>query len=218
VREANQPPTKKGTPATNLRKVTHCGHESFIAMAKLTEPLAIEDLGWIGPYGYDAKADAARRAWERVRCLPKLRRLELASDHGSLDWLFRSPVAAQLEELVFAADADELARWRGELDGTSIPRFIIGDRPMNWRMGARIGFERDRTGVLSKLIVIAPATPDLSDAITNAIDELPKGTLTAAHVEVETTVWKASEAARTRLARAIRRAGVEATFEKTQKS
>jgi uncharacterized protein (TIGR02996 family) len=214
VRECNMPPTKPHTPATNLVKVTGCDNDSLVAMSKLAEPLAIEDFGCFGPSSDDTRLIAA---FERIRCLPKLRRLELARDQDSLDWVFRAPCTADLEELVFSGVVRQLARWRDALTPTPLARFIVGDRSANWRMGSRVGLERDHSGALSRLIVLAPATASLSDEIHRAIESLPRGSLTAAQVHVDTAVWKASTQARARLERLLERQGVVATFEKIRR-
>ncbi|MDB4955196.1 MAG: hypothetical protein JWO36_2765 [Myxococcales bacterium] len=214
VHESSAPPTRPSSPATALRIVTHCSDGQLVKLAKLKQQFAIEDLGWMGPSPDDN--DEAIAAFNAIRCLPRLRRVQLSTEQRDVRWLLRAPCAAKLEELEFPAVIRQLGRWREELEPTLLPRFIISSHPYNRRMGSRVGLERDADGKLSRLIVIAPATRDLDDEIRRAIDSLPGGLLTAAHVSVPSTVWKASERARAGLAATLTRHGVpDVVFQKS---
>jgi uncharacterized protein (TIGR02996 family) len=188
VRECSVPPTRDGSPATNLR-VAGAADEHVIKLAKLREPLALEELHWSGPWDRSERAIAA---FGKIGCLPALRRLRLDGEVPDMSWAWTAPCAAKLDELSLYGDPREVPRWRERLESTHVARFQLIANPYNPARASRVGLARDATGAMSRLIAIAPATTRLDDQLIRLIESFPKGSITSARVGVPSAVWKAA--------------------------
>jgi len=216
-------PHRNGMPLKSLRVLESIA--SIEGLARVTEPLGVTDLEWAGPYldAYDGMSKKEVAVFQRLRCLPSLRRLVIGGWNAWCDdeidptrhaWIWTSPATQRLQDLSVRGALRHLAAWRDVADQHALGRIQV-DARTDQDNGLALALERGTGSALSRLVVSGdPQTQPYYNAggepsgsvaaAVAAIAALPDDAL----VEIAlrpTRRWKPTDAEKKQLARAMKR-------------
>ena len=222
---------EKSALATNpawstVRVISRANTQAILDLTKRATPPPLEELVWDGPYTPTPKEQGdgdevlAIAAWQKLS-LPELRRLSIGQAQwgdkevtaAKLDWLWRSPALAKLEELTLHAPPSSAAAIVASVAATSIRRLELCCAGHLGGVGWHLLFERDGAGPLSQLAILVDPRPlsfftrdRWGEEIIAAVPALPP--LTSARVVVaKRTAAEFEGRVRKRLAAAFTKRG-----------
>jgi uncharacterized protein (TIGR02996 family) len=226
LRELNTVPGSDACRVPGLRVLVDMKSDDIECLARQTRPLGVEELSWqLDQFyrgEYTEETQSAIVAFAKITVLPKLVRLAAFPDWldreydrpirpANLEWAWKSPVSANLEELTLAVHHRLLPEWITALTPTKIARITLYDPHVH--SGWRYMLGRDEGGALSRLTVVAPYgsppagewPPQYGRELVAGIEALRVNTLTSARVAIPPAAWSGTAKLRKSLAAAFTR-------------